>query len=211
MDKEIIDLFLKAFFNSGTMQIVFTERIPTEMMASPVDDEGWFTWKPIPGTIPLRVYNDLEKSHRIKLPESFIAWHQAYYFPDGDMSLVRLPHSLPSEPLAELAELLDFDSLVDNGFVPFANDGADIGLWVFDARKEIEGNEFPVTFYDYEHGLGDIIFSSFPKALECLTFYLEHLNSSSEGDIIREFIRIDPHGAGNSGLDFWIAMSNSLD
>jgi len=43
--KQIIDRFFAAYRKCYPMSTVFTSKTPKEMMASPVDNEGWFEWK----------------------------------------------------------------------------------------------------------------------------------------------------------------------
>lgn len=42
--KGIINDFFQQFFNQN-LNAVFTEKTPKEMMASEVDNEGWYHWK----------------------------------------------------------------------------------------------------------------------------------------------------------------------
>jgi len=76
-------------------------------------------------------------------------------------------------------------------------------------------NEFPIRFYDHDFGgdiagLDVIIFSSFPKLLQCLTHYLSQLKTRQGFDIIPEFFKIDPEGAGKDGADYWLGWSAML-
>nr|WP_315420846.1 hypothetical protein [uncultured Pedobacter sp.] len=212
-EKIIIDFF-KEFF-SQELKTVYTEKTPKEMMTSEIDTEGWFYWKPINGTFDTDKYTDIEKKFHVIFPKSFIEWHKLFFFLDGDCSLVRLPHSSPNEPLQELIDNLDNDlamDLISLKIYPFGQEGNDMGPLVFDGRKEMINNEFPIRFFDHDYyndleGLSEIIFSSFLKLLECITYFLKEVTTRKIHDIIPDFFRIDPDGAGKTGVDYWLAQS----
>ena len=99
--------------------------------------------------------------------------------------------------------------LIPQKIYPFADEGNDSGPLVFDGRMPMPDNEFPIRVYDQEfggdlNGLSEIIFSSFPKLLECITHYLTELKTRKSFDIIPDFFQIDPHGAGKTGIDYWL-------
>jgi hypothetical protein len=80
---------------------------------------------------------------------------------------------------------------------------------VFDGRNPRPDNEFPIRVYDHEfggqlEGLSEIVFSSFAKLLECVTYFLQELKSRKNFEIIPDFFRIDPEGAGKTGIDYWL-------
>jgi hypothetical protein len=73
--------------------------------------------------------------------------------------------------------------------------------------------EFPIRVYDQEYGgnlegLSEIIFSSFPKLLECLTHYLIELKTRNNFEIIPDFFKIDPDGAGKTGVNYWLSWTS---
>ncbi|MFF5380289.1 hypothetical protein [Pedobacter suwonensis] len=211
---KIINDFFKQFF-SQELNAVFKEQTPKDMMASTVDDNGWHNWKPMNGTFNLEDYQNIEKKFKVKFPESFIEWHKLYFFLDCDCALVRLPHSFPSEPLKEIIDVLDNDvaeELIAIKIYPFGAEGNDMGPLVFDGRKEMINNEFPIRFFDYDYyndfeGLSEIIFSSFLKLLECITYFLKEIETRKIHEIIPDFFKIDPDGAGKTGIDYWLAQS----
>ncbi|RYY65155.1 MAG: hypothetical protein EOO12_07740 [Chitinophagaceae bacterium] len=196
-------------------KVVYTPGFPDALKASEVDADGWVAWKPAPGTLQRSDYAALETRFGVRYPESFIDWHRSCFFMDADCGLLRLPPSNPAEPLRELEDRLDWpvaERLAPQRIYPFGDDGNDAGPLVFDGRKEVPGNEFPVRIYDHEYGgdlkgLGPVIFSSFPKLLECMTHYLQEKQRLHDYEIIPEFFRIDPDGAGNTGVDYWMGFA----
>jgi hypothetical protein len=212
--KKIINGFFQQFFDQE-LKTVFIEQTPKDMMASAVDDEGWYDWKPINGKSNVNDYQNIEKKFNVKFPVSFKEWHRLYFFLDCDCSLVRLPYSSPNEPLQEIIDNLDNDlaeNLIELKIYPFGQEGNDMGPLVFDGRYEIVDNEFPIRFFDYDYygdieGLSEIIFSSFLKLLECITYFLKEVKERKIHEIIPDFFTIDPDGAGKTGIDYWLAQS----
>lgn len=188
------------------------------MMTSPPNNEGWFEWKPIAGTLQKSDYEALEKEFEVTFPPSFIEWHRAYYFLDADCSLVRLPHSNPLEPLKEIRKHLNWyipQQLIPQKLYPFGDEGNDSGPLVFDGRHQAENDEFPILLYDQDYGgdlngLSEVVFSSFPKLLQCLTHFMTERKSRKDFDIVLDFFAIDPEGAGKPGVDYWLAWSRTL-
>ncbi|WP_433903519.1 SMI1/KNR4 family protein [Sphingobacterium puteale] len=205
-----IEKFFNAYLTKGARS-VYTEDIPKEMMASEVDEDEWYEWKLIPGTFTPEDYKRVATQFGVTLPESFIEWHKRYFFADCDCSIVRLPHSLPSQPLAEIITNLDWyipEQLIPLGLIPFASEGNDTGPLVFDTRGSVETNDYPIRVYDHEYdgeldGLSEIIFSSFDKMLACLTHFLNETNTRKHFEVIPDFYAIDPDGAGAAGRPYW--------
>ncbi len=213
----ITEQFFKALWEPG-MKSVYTKAVPPEMMLSAVDEEGWYEWKLMPGTLMPADYWAIENRFDIKLPTSFINWHRAYFFADGDCSLFRLPKSLPAEPLREIERHLQeglAEDLLSLGLIPFAEDGNDAGPLVFDTRGISDKDDFPIRIYDHEYGgdvegLSEIIFSSFSKMLECLTHYLEKSHSGRGSEAVLDFLQIDQAGAGaRGGRGYWKGVAAS--
>lgn len=183
------------------------------MQASEVDEEGWVAWKPLPGTLSEDDYRKIEEEYNVRFPKSFVDWHRAYFFLDGDCSLLRLPVSSPTQPLKDLKQALSWyvpERLIPQGLYPFADEGNDTGPLVFDGRIPPADDEFPIRVYDHEYGgdlagLSKIIFSSFAKLLECITHYLKELKSRKAFEIIPDFFEIDPEGAGSTGREYWLS------
>jgi hypothetical protein len=211
--EDIINNFFDIFFKFNRLRTVYGVQItPQNMMDSGVDNEGWYTWKPIKGTLTSADYNKVEQKFGVKFPRSFIEWHKEYFFLGGGSPVVYLPCSSPTQPLQEIIDGLDYslgENLIVQKLCPFATDDNDIGCFVFDAREEREDNEYPIRLYDHEYGgddlegLSEILFSSFTKLLECLTYAMEN-SKAPLYENLAEFIRIDPDGAGKDGIDFWL-------
>jgi len=205
-----IEQFFNAYWTAG-MKSVYTDKVPKEMMVSTADKDGWYAWKLVPGTLTADDYNRVEAKFKAVFPENFIEWHRRYFFDDGDCSIVRLPHSLPTRPLEEIIKNLDWDipeRLIPLGFIPFADDGNGIGPLVFDSRNSKDKKDFPIRVYDHEYGgglagLSEIIFSSFEKMLECLTHFLNEAKTRKRFEVIPDFYSIDPNGAGSTGKSYW--------
>lgn len=212
---DIIDKYFNAYRTPG-MKSVYTDKVPKEMMASTVDSDGWYEWKPIPGSLTVSDYRKIEDDFGVVFPDSFIEWHKRYFFADGDCSIIRLPYSLPARPLEQIIINLDWDLpklLIPAGLIPFADEGNDTGPLVFDIRNTAESKDFPIRVYDHEYGgdpegLSEIIFSSFSKMLECLTHFLIETKNRKRFEVIPDFYSIDPEGAGLTGRSYWAAWSN---
>ncbi|GGH21938.1 SMI1/KNR4 family protein [Mucilaginibacter phyllosphaerae] len=201
-----------AFFKTNEPLFAgYTKDSPMEMIDSDVDSEGYYRWKPIKGTLSCKDYDNVEHKFQIKFPKSFIEWHKMYFFLNCHSPVAYMPHSSPTQPLQDIIDNLDNDlskDLIAKKLYPFATDDNDIGFFVFDAREDKADNEYPIRLYDHEYGgdpagLSEILFSSFSKLLECLTYAMENHNEQIH-EILPEFIRIDPEGAGKDGIDFWV-------
>jgi hypothetical protein len=205
--------FMSAYMSSFSNKIVYTDKIPEEMTVGPVDKEGWVEWKPIKGTLSREAYEEVEKQFNVRFPASFIDWHRAYFFLDGDCRLIRLPSSNPQQPLREIRSNLNWvipQQLIPEKLYPFASEGNDTGPLVFDARFANNTNDFPIRVYDLEfggnlNGLSDPIFSSFTALIECVTHFLVEISTREDFEIIPDFFKIDPQGAGRTGIDYWLS------
>jgi len=208
--KDIIEEFFTAYWTPG-MKSVYTDKISKEMMISTVDNDGWYEWKLIPGNLTPDHYRKVEAKFKVTFPDNFIEWHRRYFFTDCDCSIIRFPNSLPTQPLKELENLLDWDiprQIIPLELVPFADEGNDAGILIFDTRNKTNKSDFPIRVYEYEHeghlnGLSEIIFSSFSKLLECLTHYLIETKHKKYFEVIPDFYEIDPTGAGFTGISYW--------
>lgn len=197
---------------------MYTDSSPEGMSASPADSNGWTAGQLKKGTLSEEAYHAVEKQFNVQFPGSFIDWHRAYFFLSADCSLLRLPHSNPQQPLAEISQQLDgyiAEEIIPQKLYPFAADGNDVGVLVFDGREPKEGNEFPVRVYDHEYrgdieGLSEIIFSSFPKLIECMTHFCQELKERKNFEIIPDFFQIDPAGAGDTGKEYWMGWVDML-
>jgi hypothetical protein len=211
---DIIEQYFKAYWTTG-MKSVYTDKVPEELMASPVDRDGWYEWKLAPGTLTTEDYKKVEEKFKITFPDIFVEWHKHYFFADGDCSITRLPHSLPTRPLEQIINNLDWDipeQLIPLGLIPFAVEGNDAGPLVFDTRNTNDKKDFPIRVYDHEYGgdldgLSEIIFSSFSKMLECLTHFLNETKTKKRFEVIPDFYTIDPNGAGLTGKSYWASWT----
>jgi hypothetical protein len=214
--KEAIDKFFFAYKQAFSTKTVYSDKFPKEMMANSVDGEGWVEWKAIDGTLERPVYERIEDQYKVKFPASFIEWHRAYFFLNCDCSLLRLPISNPLEPAKDIEGKLNWyipKQIIPKKLFPFGSEGNDSGPLVFDGRAEAVNNEFPVRVYNQEfggalEGLSEIIFSSFPKLLACITHYMLELNTRNNFDILPDFFGIDPTGAGKTGIDYWLTWAS---
>jgi len=212
--KDTIESFFKAYWHLG-MKTVYVDKIPKEMLSGPVDGEGWVEWKLTEGKLRAQDYKKIEREFNVNFPESFIAWHKSYFFPDCDCSIIRLPVSLPTEPLKEIRENLEWNQeLLEQGIIPFGYEGNDTGPLVFETRQKSKLNEYPIKVYDRYAGdvgsLSEVIFSSFPKLLQCITHFLKMEGSKKNFEIIPDFFLIDSEGAGSKGgkayWNSWVQM-----
>lgn len=207
-----IEQFFEAYWKPG-MKSVYNDYTPKEMMQSTINKDGWYEWKLMPGTLTMDDYKKVTSKYGANYPDNFIEWHRRYFFEDGDCSIVRFPHSLPTRPLAKIIENLNWyipEQLIPLGLIPFADEGNDAGPLVFDTRNAIQMEDYPIRVYDHEFGgdlsgLSDIIFSSFSKMLDCLTHFLTQTNSKNRFEAIPDFFDIDPKGAGSTGKSYWLS------
>ena len=213
---DINEQFMEAYIAAYSNRTVYYPNFPIEMMASKVDSSGWLDWRPLKGTLTERDYRKMEEKFGVIFPKSFINWHKSFFFFGGDCSLLRLPTSTPTEPLGAIEFNLNWfipEQLIPHKLYPFADEGNDTGPLVFDGRKPIFNNEFPIRVYDHEYGgeldgLSEIIFSSFTKLLQCLIHYMTELKSRRNYEIIPDFFQIDTEGAGKTGVDYWTGWVN---
>lgn len=213
--KDFSTSFFDAYFSVFSNKTVFTDNTPQEMMLTEEDEEGWCEWKLIKGTLLEEDYHKIEKEFNIKLPNSFIEWHKTFYFLGADISILRLPSSNPNLSLAEIRDNLSWfvaEKLIPQKLYPFGDEGNDAGPLVFDGRLDIKNNEFPIRFYDHEFGgeldgLSEVIFSSFEKLLECSIHFMTELKIRRNFEIIPDFFKIDPTGAGLTGVDYWLGWA----
>ena len=118
---------------------------------------------------------------------------------------------MPTRPLGELISTLDWDvpkRLIPSGLIPFAEEGNDTGPIVFDIRGTKDQIDFPIRVYDHDYGgdlngLSEVISSSFSKMIECLTHFLVETRKQKRFDVIPDFYKIDPTGAGSTGKSYW--------
>lgn len=212
--KDKIEAFFKAYWKKG-MKCVYTDKVPKRMMTTSVDKDGLFEWKLFQGSLTFDDYKKVEAKFNVTFPDNFIEWHKRYFFADCDCSIIRLPHSLPTKPLEQLIDHLDWDipeRLIPLGFIPFADEGNDAGPLVFDTRNSNDKKDFPIRVYDHEYGgdldgLSEIIFSSFDKMLECLIHFLTETKSRKRYEVIPDFYTIDPDGAGSTGKSYWYSWT----
>lgn len=216
---DIIDKFFQVYCSDPlNMRSIYTDKVSKEIMASSAE-EGYYNWKLTLGTLTYEDYRLVEERFDAVFPDSFIEWHKRYHFAECDCSLLRLPNSLPSNPLRGITDNLNWDTakeLTFHGFTPFASEGNDTGPLVFDTRKKWgKGRkDFPIRVYEHEYcgdlvGLSDVIFSSFDKLLACITHFLNASNKKSF-EIIPDFYTIDPKGAGSTGKRYWNTWANML-
>lgn len=198
------------------MKMVYTNNVPKEMILKEPNKEGLYEWKLMKGTMTYEQYEEIENMYNVKLPENFINWHKAYFFEDGDCSIIRLPSSNPNKPLFKVAENLNWfiaEELIPQGLIPFADEGNDAGPLVFDTRNQNQRIDYPIRVYDQEYqghldGLTDVIFSSFSKLIECITYFLHQSATKKSFEIYPEFFKIDPEGAGKTGKEYWTQWIN---
>lgn len=216
MDETTIKDFFEAFSQVAFFKMPYREGMAEEMLVSKEDRDGWVEWKLTAGTLQRRDYREVEKKYDVHFPESFVDWHMAYYFFDCDTPFVRLPASNPKKPLEAITDNLDWAALlIKQKLYPFADEGNDTGPLVFDARQPAENNEFPIRVYDHEYmgildGLSPVIFSSFTKLIECVTHYFRNCEKKPQSEVIKDFLTIDPDGAGSTGKEYWKRWAERL-
>src|SRR5687767_2634821 len=63
-----IEQFFKAYWTTG-MKSVHTDSVPGEMMRSAIDQNGWYEWKLIPGTLTADDYKRVEVKFNVTFPD----------------------------------------------------------------------------------------------------------------------------------------------
>lgn len=212
---DLIDKFFNAL-EMSEMLTVIDSPVPEEMIVS--RNGEWVNWKKMPGNTERIKYHKMEARYSTKLPEDFIEWHRRYFFLDCDCSIIRLPHSHPSDPFREIEMMWNYPlahELIAQKLYPFGEDGNDTGPLVFDMRSKNDPANIPIRVYHHEYGgdlagLDEIIFSSFQKLLECLTYFLEETRTRHNFEVIPEFFEIDPEGSGATGYVYWTSWIHDM-
>lgn len=109
------DEFFAAFeAASGPLKTVHTAATPQDMLAGPVDADGWVEWRMRPCPISLDdVFATYAQAAGKSLPSSFRRWYAGTFTLDGDCGLLRLPanpSNAPGKPLLKRGSGL----LIDN-------------------------------------------------------------------------------------------------
>jgi len=133
--------------------------VPRDMEAGPISVEGWVAWRMLPSTVTEDEVELIER-RTSRLPPLFQAYlvsrfhlfdqiqvgSDSYLFP-----------ALPSDaPLRELQwRLAAWESLLNAGFVPFAEYHNGWGPVCFDRERRRDDGDCPVVWFDHEalHGL----------------------------------------------------------
>jgi hypothetical protein len=131
--------------------------VPAEMQVGEVNADGWVEWCVMPSTLKDNDVCALENEFGVQFPPLYRAYLLARFqlFDqvrsrryDQQIFMTDTPAGKPLAPLRELMQA--WQSLINAGFVPFAQWGDGWGPMCFDAvQRRIDG-ECPVVWMDHE-------------------------------------------------------------
>lgn len=183
----------------------------------------WMTWKPIPSTVTDAELDDLERYAGLPFPPLYRDLLKYVHFFDLTERGVRFQRHLPGEWDTSLRKIYLHcrDRIMDVGLLPFGDETPmDAGPVCFDTTRFNESGDCPSVFWDHEWVGTDKevnpLFSSTQKMFECLTFvanndvnFFSHFDDDDPAqlpikrELLAEFLKIDPNGAGGPGRDHW--------
>ena len=131
--------------------------VPPDMVAGPIDAEGWVPWRMLPSTVAEADVARLEEALPAPFPPLFRAYLTARF--TLGMDWFDLPNLPSDHPLGELETAMNrWPALWDVGYVCFADNAeGGAGPLCFDLRNRLPDGDCPVVLFDQErlHGLGE--------------------------------------------------------
>jgi hypothetical protein len=131
--------------------------VPKEMQVGEVDADGWVEWRVLPSTLTEAEVDAVEKEFAVQFPPLFRAYmlarfqlfdqvHSRRY--DQQIFMTDTPAGKPLKPIRTLMKA--WRSLIDAGYIPFAEWGDGWGPMCFDSVKRTADGECPVVWMDHE-------------------------------------------------------------
>jgi SMI1/KNR4 family protein SUKH-1 len=205
-------------------------RLPLPKMPSEMHDTSiapsndWIGWKAIPSTVTDLQLDALEEDLELRYPPLYRDFLQFKHFYELG-SLVRFvehPVDAWEKNLREAYQAWVPQRIVGIGLIPFGDETMmDAGPVCFDTRSRSADGDCPVLFWDHEWvGMDKEIqpmFSSSAAMFKCLSFAVESdlgftYHDSRTDDpatlppkkaLMRQFLDLDPDGAGGVAKDYW--------
>lgn len=199
--------------------------IPDEMRDRSIPShDDWEAWKPIPSTVTVESLAAFEKSMALLLPQPFREFLSHVHFLDLNAPNVRfLPHPPEWQRAKQTQQemrLFDEDGRTlahvrDLGLFVIGDDQNDGGPVCLELRRARADGDCPVVLVDHESGVRTTLFSSTDRMFACFSMAAEtdvdffRAGDDDEATLIqkrvflKEFLSLDPEGAGGPGLSFW--------
>lgn len=208
--------------------------LPSDMIDSSVKpQDDWLGWQPVPSTVADDELDELERETGIQFPPSYRALLKYRHFIDLTELGCRFERH-PSEGWHEVLRAAYFQSwpqerILGIGLLPIGSETfMDAGPVCFDSRSRGVDGDCPVVFWDHEwvETPREIrpLFSSGRKMFECLAFatktdvrFVSHFEDdnlselSEKKQLLRQFLDLDPTGAGGLARDYWTSWGVNPD
>jgi hypothetical protein len=218
------DDFFTAFEAAyAPLTTVHTDKTPQDMVAGPVNADGWVEWRMRPCTVPLDdIFAKYVHAAGKALPPSFQRWYASTFTLDCDCSVLRLPANPSNSPGKPLLQYVVpgnrwWERPLALGQLPFGDEGNDSGPLCFDTRASNDPGRWPITFWDHDgqEEIGPALFSSFDALLRGCTAYMRCFAEvkrrvpdpndwlPNSDDCIRSLMAADPQGAGRPAAGYW--------
>lgn len=213
----------------------FPGGLPKAMLDSTIAPENdWVGWKAIPSTVTATDLDTLEKEIGLAFPplyRKFLGYRHFLALTEVGVSFTRhLSDSWGNELRKSYFYSWDQSRILDIGLIPFGSESLmDAGPVCFDTRRRNSDGDCPVVFWDHEWVGSEkeiaLLFSSSAKMFECLSFVatsdLNFVCHDSDYDdasmlpekkrILKEFLNIDPLGAGGAAKGYWTCWGVAPD
>src|SRR5439155_13281080 len=131
--------------------------VPAAMQVGQVDAYGWVEWRVLPSTLTEAEVTELENKFGINLPPLFRAYLLARFHLFDQVTshrydqLILMTGTPAGKPLALLLHLVSaWGSLIDAGFIPFAEWGDGWGPMCFDTGRRAPDGDCPLVRMDHE-------------------------------------------------------------
>lgn len=161
-DKDFIGQLLDAYAIDADKMGVASEDpedsgVPLEMQVGAVDSEGWVQWRVLPSTLNENEVVALESEFGVKFPPLYRAYLLARFHMFDQVRSRRYDQQIimkdtpAGKPLMSIHGLLSaWRSLIDAGFVPFAEWGDGWGPMCFDIANLNRQGECPIVWMEHE-------------------------------------------------------------
>jgi hypothetical protein len=131
--------------------------VPPDMVAGPVDAEGWVPWKLLPSTVTGADVAALEREFGVTFPPLFRAYLMARFHLFDQVGSRRhgrsasLPTTRSHDPFRTIRNLLTgCRELIPAGYIPFGQWGDGWGPLCFDAARRAADGDCPVVWMEHE-------------------------------------------------------------
>jgi hypothetical protein len=201
--------------------------MPTAMRddSTPPEDD-WIGWKAIPSTVTDEALDRLKGVLGTPYPPIYRDFLKYKHFYDlaGPLRFIEHPVDAWEVKLRKAYNSWAPERIVKVGLIPFGDEAKmDAGPACFDTRRRDAAGDCPIVFWDHEWVGTDKeirpLFSSAIAMFRCLGFaarsdvnFTYHDAGEDDADelpekqrLLRQFLDLDPDGAGGVALDYWTA------